>query len=315
MVSPTARRRAVTFLQEKRSYSERRACLILGQSRGTQRYQPQEDPMEKRLVKRLHALARRFPRYGYRRLTDKLREEGWRVNRKRVRRLCRREGLKVFKRKRQRINRGNKGILAATHKNHVWSYYFLFDQTADGRTIKMLTVLDVFTRECHAIVLKRRITAADVIEVLQTLFAIHGTPENIRSDNGPEFVARRIRKWLSQARVQTQYITPGAPWQNAHIESFHDKLRDECLNGELFLSLAEACIVVEDWRLEYNTIRPHSSLGRIPPAAYAARLRRNPAVAGLPTGGRCAVAAKPLRAPLWITQGPNLNVGSNLGGQ
>ncbi len=315
MVSPTARRRAVSHLQEKRLYSERRACVLLGQPRGTQRYRPEEDPLEKRLVKRLHALARRFPRYGYRRLTDKLREEGWKVNRKRVRRLCNREGLKVFKRKKRRIIRGNKPLQAATHKNHVWSYDFLFDQTADGRTIKILTVLDVFTRECHAIVLQRRITASGVIEVLQHLFAIHGTPENIRSDNGPEFVAKRIQKWLLEAQVQTQYIEPGAPWQNAHIESFHDKLRDECLNSELFLSLAEARVVVEDWRVEYNTIRPHSSLGRIPPAAYAAKLFGGDPARGLSTGGRCAVAAKPLRAPLWITQVPNSNVGSNLGGQ
>jgi transposase InsO family protein len=232
-----------------------------------------------------------------------------------VRRLCRREGLKVFKRKRRRIIRSGKPLQTATHKNHVWSYDFLFDQTADGRTIKILTVLDIFTRECHAIVLQRRLAADGVIAVLRELFGIHGAPEHIRSDNGPEFVAKRIQKWLQEAQVKTQYIEPGAPWQNAHIESFHDKLRDECLNSELFLSLAEARVVVDDWRLEYNTIRPHSSLGRIAPAAYAAQLRQDDLAAGLPTGGRFALAAKPLRAPLWITQAPNLNVGSIGGGQ
>lgn len=272
MVSPTARRRAVTFLEEKRSFSERRACVLLGQPRGTQRYIPEEDPIEKRLIKRLHALARRFPRYGYRRLTDMLRNEGWKVNKKRVRRLCRLEGLKVFKKQRRRILRRRMPLLAATHRNHVWSYDILFDQTANGRTIKILTVLDLFTRECYAIELDRRITAAAVIEVLKRLFAIHGAPEFIRSDNGPEFIATRIQGWLRDSGVNTQYIDRGAPWQNGHIESFHDKLRDERLNSELFFSLAEARVVVEDWRMEYNSIRPHSSLGRIPPAAFASRI-------------------------------------------
>lgn len=298
MVSPESRRRAVNHLEEKLEYSERRACVLLRQPRGTQRYSPQEDPLEKRLVKRLHALARRFPRYGYRRLTDKLQEGGWRVNRKRIRRLCRREGLKVFKRQRRRRKHGKQPLRVATRKNQVLSYDFLFDQTADGRTIKILTVLDIFTRECLAIVLDHRITAEGVIKVLQRLFAEHGTPEFIRSDNGPEFIAKRIQKWLRESGVRTQYIEPGAPWQNAHIESFHDKLRDECLNSELFLSLQEARVVVEDWRMEYNTIRPHSSLGRIPPAAYAAALRTKGARReGLPTGGRYAGAAKAAPRP------------------
>ena len=153
-------------------------------------------------------------------------------------------------------------------------------------------MLDIFTRECHALVLDRRLTAAGVIEVLRKLFATHGAPEFIRSDNGPEFVAKRIQGWLQQAKVGTQYIEPGAPWQNGHIESFHDKLRDECLNSELFFSLQEARVVVEDWRMEYNTVRPHSSLGRIPPAAYAAGRTSKGAGRGLPTGMRYAGAAK-----------------------
>lgn len=285
MVSPTARRRVVTYLCEERSYSERRACVLVQQPRATNRYVPREDTKEQRLVKRLHRLARRFPRYGYRRLTDKLREEGWKVNKKRVRRLCRRGGLKVFKKQRRRVSRGKKPLLIVTHRNHVWSYDFVFDQTANGRTIKMLTVLDLFTRECHAIELDRRITAAGVIKVLQRLFDVHGAPEFIRSDNGPEFIATRIQEWLQEAGVQTQYIERGAPWQNGHIESFHDKLRDERLNSELFFSLAEARVIVEDWRMEYNTIRPHSSLGRIPPAAYAATLYKRPCRMGYPQGG------------------------------
>jgi transposase InsO family protein len=297
MVSPTARRRAVTFLEEKLSYSERRACVLLDQPRGTQRYLPGEAPMEKQLIKRLHALARRFPRYGYRRLTDMLRNEGWKVNRKRVRRLCRLEGLKVFKQQRRRISRDKTLLLAATRKNHVWSYDFVFDQTANGRTIKILTVIDLFTRECYAIELDRRITAGAVIKVLDQLFAMHGVPEFLRSDNGPEFVAKQIQQWLKGSGVNTQYIERGAPWQNGHIESFHDKLRDECLNSELFFSLAEARVVVEDWRMEYNTIRPHSSLGRISPAAYAAKLPPSDHATWLPTVGRYAGAAKAAPRP------------------
>lgn len=281
MVSPTARRRVVTYLCEERSYSERRACVLVRQPRGTNRYVPREDREEQRLVKRLHRLARRFPRYGYRRLTDKLREEGWKVNKKRVRRLCRREGLKVFKKQKKRNLRSKKPLVIATHRNQVWSYDFVFDQTANGRTIKILTVLDLFTRECHAIELDRRITAAGVVKVLQRLFAIHGAPEFIRSDNGTEFIAKRVQSWLQEAGVKTQYIERGAPWQNGHIESFHDKLRDECLNSELFFSLAEARVVVEDWRIEYNTIRPHSSLGRISPAAYAAKLHGTAVLRGV----------------------------------
>ena len=275
MVSPTARRRVVKHLQKKRSYSERRACDLVGQPRGTQRYVGKERTEEERLVKRLRALAQRWPRYGYRRLTDELRKEGWRVNKKRVRRLCRMVGIKVIKRQRKRKKGGKHEVLAATHKNHVWSYDFIFDQTANGITIKMLTVLDIFTRESHEIKVGRRITARAVIEVLKRLFAKHGIPEFLRSDNGPEFIAKAIQQWLQKSGIKTQYIDPGAPWQNGHIESFHDKLRDECLNSHLFLSVAEARVVVEDWRIEYNTIRPHSSIGRIPPAAYAARLYRN----------------------------------------
>lgn len=297
-MSPESRRRAVIHLEEQLNYSERRACILMRQPRGTQRYSPEEDPLEKKLVKCLHALSGRFPRYGYRRLTDKLKKEGWRVNRKRIHRLCKQEGLKVFKRQRRRKRRAKQPLLVATHKNQVWSYDFLFDQTADGRTIKILTVLDIFTRECLAIVLDRRIPAEGVIKVLQRLFAEHGAPECIRSDNGPEFVAKRVQKWLGESGVSTQYIEPGAPWQNAHIESFHDKLRDECLNSELFFSLAEARVVVEDWRMEYNTIRPHSSLGRIPPATYAAAIRTaDTGRHGLPTGGRYAGAAKAAPRP------------------
>lgn len=307
MVSPTARRRVVTYLCKERLYSERRACVLVQQPRATNRYIRRKDPREQHMVKRLHCLAQRFPRYGYRRLTDKLHEEGWKVNRKRVRRLCRQEGLKVFKKQRRRISRGNRPLLTVTHRGHAWSYDFLFDQTTDGRTIKILTVLDLYTRECHAIEIDRRITTAGVIAILRKLFALYGAPEFIRSDNGPEFVAKRIQQWLRAAGVKTQYIERGAPWQNAHIESFHDKLRDERLNSELFFSLAEARFVVEDWRIEYNTIRPHSSLGRIPPAAYAVKIRTDDDNRGLPTVGRCARAGQD-PAPRPTMDNPNLTL-------
>lgn len=304
-MSPTARRRAVKYLQEECSYSERRACTLINHPRGTNRYIPSEDSEEERLIKELHRLAGRFPRYGYRRLTDKLREGGWRVNRKRVHRLCRQEGLKVLKRRKKRVSRQKAPVITVTRKNQVWSYDFVFDQTSSGRTIKMLTVLDLHTRECHAIEVERRMSSAGVVKVLKKLFMIHGAPEYIRSDNGSEFVAKHVQAELKRAGVRTQYITPGSPWQNGHIESFHDKFRDECLNRELFYSLIEARVVVEDWRVEYNTVRPHSSIGRIPPAAYAAGgqgdMTRSVVPQGLPTGGCCADAARPLRTPLWIT--------------
>lgn len=297
MVSPTARRRAVKYLCEKRELSERRACCLIGQPRGTNRYQGKERSGEKVLLKRLHALSARFPRYGYRRLTDKLREEGWRVNRKRVHRLCRKEGIKIIRKQKRRQIRRESEIFKPTRKNEVWSYDFLFDQTAEGKTIKLLTVLDLFTREVHTIAVERRMTALHVTRILEELFSLHGAPEHLQSDNGPEFIAEVIKTFLALQGTSTQYIEPGAPWQNGHIESFHDKLRDECLNRELFLSLKEAKIVVEEWRKEYNSIRPHSSLGRIPPAAFAARVSPN-------SGGKRVIHRAPSRAEHGLSSTP-----------
>jgi putative transposase len=275
MVSPTARRRAVKYLCERRKFSERRACCLIEQPRETNRYQGKERAGEQMLLKRLYGLSTRVPRYGYRRLTDKLREEGWRVNRKRVYRLCRREGIKVFPKQKRRQIRQKSEIFKAARKNEIWSYDFLFDQTTEGKTLKFLTVLDLFTREAHTIAVERRMTALQVTHILEELFSLHGAPAYLQSDNGAEFVAEVIKTFLAQRGTATQYIPPGAPWQNGHIESFHDKLRDECLNRELFLTLKEAKVVVEEWRNEYNSIRPHSALGRIPPAAFAARLSSN----------------------------------------
>lgn len=224
---------------------------------------------------RITSLACQYGRYGYRPITMLLRGEGWRVNHKRVERIWREEGLKVPqkqpKRRRLWLNRGSCVRLRAMRPNHVWSYDFVSDRTSDGRPIRMLTVIDEFTRECLRIHVARKIRAIDVLEQLADLFIIHGTPDHIRSDNGPEFVAEIVRGWLSRLGVQTLFIEPGSPWENGYIESFNGKLRYELLNGEIFDTLLEARVVVESWRNEYNTVRPHSSLGYRPPAPEAYR--------------------------------------------
>ena len=253
--------------------SQRRACTVLGQPRATQRYAVRERDDEKPLVQRMLALVRRHPRYGYRRVWALLRRDGFRVNVKRVYRLWRKEGLKVPRkqRKRRRLGHSGNGCVRhrAEHINHVWCYDFVSDQTVDGRTVKFLTIEDEYTRECLAIEVERSITSTEVIETLRYVFEVRGAPEHIRSDNGPEFIAKALRTWLAESGVKTLYIEPGAPWQNGFNESFNGKLRDELLNGELFTSLTEAKLVTEDYRLEYNHRRPHSSLGYETPAAFA----------------------------------------------
>ena len=207
-----------------------------------------------------------------------MRLEGWqRLNDKRVERLWRREGLKVPakqpKRKRLWLNDGSCIRLRPTHKNHVWSYDFVHDRTSNGRAIKMLTIIDEYSRECLTIEVGRKLNSNNVIEVLSELFIEHGTPEHIRSDNGPEFIAKRVRWWLKRFNVETLFIEPGSPWENGYIESFNGKFRDELLNLEIFDTLYEAKVLVERWRWEYNTIRPHSSLGYRPPTPEAIKPR------------------------------------------
>ena len=217
-----------------------------------------------------------YGRYGYRRITAMLRWEGWRVNHKRVARLWRREGLKVPsrqpKRRRLWLNDGSCVRLRPTHRNHVWSYDFVMARTADGRGLKMLTVIDEYTRECLAIDVDRRIRNDDVLYRLEDLFVRRGVPEHIRSDNGSEFTATVVREWLQKLSVKTLYIEPGSPWENGYIESFNGKFRDELLNREIFDTLTEARVLVERWRREYNQIRPHSSLGYRPPAPETVRI-------------------------------------------
>jgi len=218
-------------------------------------------------------LAGRYGRYGYRRITALLKQEGFRVNHKRVERIWRQEGLKVPKKQPKRgrlwFNDGSCVRLRPTHRNHVWSYDFVSDRTHDGRPMKILTVIDEYSRECLAIVVERSLRSDDVLDCLAELFVKHGPPEHIRSDNGAEFTARVTRQWLKRLGVRTLFIEPGSPWENGYNESFNGKLRDELLNRELFYTLKEAKVLIEKWRLEYNTFRPHSSLNYLPPAPEA----------------------------------------------
>jgi len=225
------------------------------------------------MTTRIVELASLYGRYGYRRVTALLHREGWRVNHKRVERIWRREGLKVPQKQPRRarlwLTDGSCIRLRPEYPNHVWSYDFVSDRTADGRPLKILTILEEYTRECLAIKVERRMRSIDVLERLAELFLVRGTPDYIRSDNGPEFTAELIRIWLGRLEVHTLFIEPGSPWENGYVESFHGKLRDELLNGEIFYTLKEGKVLMERWRREYNEFRPHSSLGYRPPAPAA----------------------------------------------
>ena len=253
--------------------SERRACLLLEQARSTQRRSRRAPDDEPRLMQRLVELATQYGRYGYRRITALLKGEGWQVNHKRVERLWRREGLKVPQRqpKRRRLWLGDGSCirLRPAYRDHVWSYDFMAGRTSDGRPLRLLTLLDEFSRECLAIDVGRQLSSDDILERLTQLFTLRGAPVHLRSDNGGEFTATVVRGWLERVEVRTLYIEPGSPWENGYIESFNGKLRDELLNGEVFDTLLEAKVLVERWRRHYNEHRPHSSLGYRPPAPEA----------------------------------------------
>lgn len=256
-------------MQEWLPVSERKACKVLGQYRSVQRHQakPRED--EALLTQAVIFLATKYGRYGYRRITALLRQDGWRVNHKRVERIWRREGLKVPQKqpKRERLwfNDGSCIRKRPEYRNHVWAYDFVMDRTHNGKRFRMLTIIDEYTRECLAIKVGRKLNSTDVVDTLLDLFVMHGVPDYIRSDNGSEFTARLVREWLKRLKVKTLFIEPGSPWENGYNESFNGKLRDELLNGEIFYTLKEAQILIEQWRKEYNTVRPHSSLGYKPP--------------------------------------------------
>lgn len=259
--------------QQRYGISERRACKALGVTRSVQRYEKRKADDEAQLRADIIRLAHCYGRYGYRRITALLRVEGWHVNHKRVERLWREEGLKVpkkqKKRKRLYLNDGSCIRLRPCWQNHVWSYDFVADRLSNGKKIRMLTVIDEFTRKCLAIRVGYKLNSDDVLDTLSTLFLIEGIPAYIRSDNGSEFTASILKDWLHQLKVNTAYIEPGSPWENGYNESFNGRLRDELLNGECFTTLKEAQTIIEDWRHHYNHIRPHSSLGYKPPAPMA----------------------------------------------
>jgi putative transposase len=273
-VSPARRRQAVAKVMAAFEVSERRACRALGVPRSSQRYVGTEREREEELLLRVRTLARENPRYGYRRIRALLVREGWSVNLKRVHRLWRREGLKVpqVQRKRRRLGGSENGCTRhrAERPNHVWSYDFVMDQTAEGKRLKMLPVVDEFTRECLTIEVERSLMAEDVVSTLEYLFEVRGVPEHIRSDNGPEFIAEAVKSWLARRGSKTLYIEPGSPWENAYSETFNSRLRDELLDREVFETLKEAKVILEDHRLDYNHRRPHSSLGYRTPAEFAA---------------------------------------------
>ena len=258
-----------------RKVSQRRACQALGRHRSLIRYEPAADADRAALVERMRELALANPRYGYRRITARLRAEGRRVNVKRVLRLWRAEGLKVPRRQRKRrrlgSSEGGTQRRRAGRRNEVWSYDFVFDPTADGRPLKVLPVVDEYTRECLAMVVGRSLTAADVVRTLAGSVAERGGPAYLRSDNGPEFIAAAVKGWLAKMGVATLYIEPGSPWENAYSESFDSRLRDELLNREVFGSLREAEVILAEHGRAYNHDRPHSSLGYVAPAVFASR--------------------------------------------
>jgi putative transposase len=264
----------VLQVTQKLSASERRACKVLDQARATQRRNLSPPSDEKRLTDDIIALATKYGRYGYRRITAMLNNErGWRVNHKRVERIWRKEGLKVPKKQPKRsrlwLNDGSCIRLRPEHEDHVWSYDFMIERTANGRAFKILNIIDEFTRTNLSSRVNRRIRSQDVIGELFELFVLRGIPEHIRSDNGPEFTARAVRKWLGHLGVKTLFIEPGSPWENGYIESFNGKMRDELLDREIFTTLEEARVLIEQWRRDYNQIRPHSALGYRPPAPEA----------------------------------------------
>ena len=262
------------MLRDRLGVSERWACRVVGQHRSTQRYEPTRVEDDAALRARLREISAERPRWGYRRAHHRLRQEGWEVNRKRVQRLWREEGLRVPQRRRKRQRLGDSTVAAerlrAQRPNHVWALDFQHDQTADGRVLRLLNVVDEFTREALQMLVERSIDADRIVSVLELLVSERGAPEYLRMDNGPELTANALHDWCQFSKAATAYIEPGSPWQNPFVESFHARVRDELLDVEEFSCLAEAKVVIRDWREDYNHRRPHSALGMRAPAAFAA---------------------------------------------
>lgn len=269
-MSPARRRRCVEHAVAALGVSGRLACRVLGQHRSTQQKAPRGADDEAALTADIVELARRYGRYGYRRVTALLRAAGWAVNHKRVERIWRRGGLKVPPRQPKRgrlwLADGSCVRLRPERPRHVWAYDFVEDRTKDGRKYRMLCVVDEFTREALAIRVARKLTSADVIDTLADLFVSRGVPAHVRSDQGPEFVAAAVKGWVAGVGAATAYIEKGSPWENGYVEGFNARLRDELLDGEVFHTVAEARVLIERWRRHYNGQRPHSSLGYRPPA-------------------------------------------------
>jgi len=269
-LSPSRRRGCIDLVRQILNVSERRACLVLGQHRSTQRKVPRGRADEERLRQDIITLSETYGRYGYRMVTGLLNNAGWHVNHKRVERIWRSEGLKVPRKHKKRgrlwLNDGSCVRLRPKRPNHVWSYDFVHERTHDGRAFRTLNIIDEFSKEALMIRVNRKLNSTDVVDALTDLFILRGPPAYIRSDNGPEFVAEKVRKWITTVGAKTAFIEPGSPWENGYCESFNSRFRDELLNGEIFYSLKEAQIIIEKWRVHYNTVRPHSSLGYKPPA-------------------------------------------------
>jgi putative transposase len=262
------------MLRDRLGVSERWACRVVGQHRSTERYEPKRADDDAALRVQLRAFSKDRPRWGYRRAHHHLIQEGWSVNRKRVQRVWREEGLRVPQRKRKRRRLGDSSSpdrrLVAEYPNHVWAFDFQADQTAEGRVLRLCNIVDEFTREALVMHVDRSIDADTVVALLEDLIAGRGAPECLRMDNGPEMTAHALVDWCTLSGTATAYIDPGSPWQNPYVESFHSRVRDELLDVEEFSCLAEAQVLIADWREDYNFRRPHSSLGMRAPVAFAA---------------------------------------------
>jgi len=268
MVSAQARRRQVTYARQ-RGVSSRRACALLSVARSTLSYESRLTAKDAPVVAAMRELSAQYPRFGYRRIHVFLGRRGHEMSTDRAHRLWRQEGLQVpRKRPRRRLSTGRPRPLLPERINHVWTYDFVFDGCANGQQLKCLTVVDEYSRDCLAIDVAGSIRSGRVIEILARLVSVHGAPQYLRSDNGPEFVATALLRWLSTANIETALIEPGKPWQNGLGESFNGKFRDECLSMEWFRNRTDAKIVIETWRRHYNEIRPHSSLGNLTPAEF-----------------------------------------------
>jgi putative transposase len=277
MVIPARRRDAARYLQRRHKISERRACQVVGQHRSTQRYRRLEPEYELKLVGRMNELAAVHPRYGYRRIWALLRAEGWRVNRKRIERLWRLEGHRVPPRRSKDSGKAQGTAanaawnLAASRPNQIWSYDFMSTRTRQGGSLRILNVVDEYTRVALSCRVARSIGATDVVRELERLFQLHGKPQLMRSDNGREFIAATTTEWLAKQDVAAAFIEKGSPQQNPFVERFNGTIRDELLNGEELGNLLEARVLIDAWREQYNTLRPHRGLGMMTPNDFAAR--------------------------------------------